>query len=472
MPRRIAASTLNASTIDIINVVRANAPYEYQNAVPEIAKATDIPRVGEIIMGTPALANNFINALVNRIALVSVKAATFNNPYAGLKKGYLEFGETVEEIFVNIAKPMYYDPEKAPAREFKRSIPDIRSAFHTMNWRVMYPVTVQDDDLRMAFLSADGVTNLISRIIESVYKAAEYDEFLLFKYLLIKGIAKGDIRGLVSTDANITDNSAIEFRTTANQFAFMNRNFNAAGVLTNTPMGRLRVFMTAEANARFDVSVLAGAFNMDKADFIGRLTLIDDFGSFDNARFAEIREQSDGLEEVTAAELEKAANVQAILIDSDWFQVYDNLAKFTEKFVASGDYWNYFYHTWKTISWSPYANAVAWANPGTAITDPDSLVLRIEGNDVTRTGEVVLKAFVSGSGSTAPLALPTEFMQNESMTTAGIAVQKYGVYIVPADKADTTITATVKLPSGATYQAVGDPFSTITTDYTLALVKQ
>ena len=184
MPRRIAVNTLNASTLDILNVIRANASLEYQNSVPVVTQASDIPKVGEVIYGTPAFANQFINALVNRIALVRVQSATFNNPYASLKKGYLEFGETVEDIFVQIANVVDYSAEKAPARELKRTIPDVKSAFHAMNWRVMYPITIQDEDLRMAFVSADGVQNLIAKIVDSVYTAAEYDEFLLFKYLL------------------------------------------------------------------------------------------------------------------------------------------------------------------------------------------------------------------------------------------------------------------------------------------------
>ena len=86
MPKRISNSTLNASTLDILNVIRANASYEYQQAVPTVQTAVDIPKVGEVIYGTPALANQFINALVNRIAVVRVQSATFNNPYSRLKK--------------------------------------------------------------------------------------------------------------------------------------------------------------------------------------------------------------------------------------------------------------------------------------------------------------------------------------------------------------------------------------------------
>ena len=144
MAKRVAQSVLNASTLDILNVIRQNASYDYQQNVPVVTQATDIPKVGEIIYGTPAFANQFINALVNRIATVRVKSATFNNPYAHLKKGYLEFGESIEDIFVGIAKAVDYSPEKAEAREFKRTTPDVRSMFHVMNWRVMYPVTIQD----------------------------------------------------------------------------------------------------------------------------------------------------------------------------------------------------------------------------------------------------------------------------------------------------------------------------------------
>ena len=152
MPRKIAVGTLNASTLDILNVIRQNASYEYQSQVPKITQATDIPKVGAVIYGTPALANQFLNALINRIAMVRVQSATFNNPYRDLKKGYIEYGETIEDIFVSIAKVVEYTPEKGEEREFKRTLPDVRSLFHVINWRVMYPVTIQAEDLKLSLI--------------------------------------------------------------------------------------------------------------------------------------------------------------------------------------------------------------------------------------------------------------------------------------------------------------------------------
>ena len=438
MPKRIAVSTLNASTMDILNVIRQNASYEYQQNVPEVTKASDIPRVGEVIYGTPAFANQFINALVNRIAIVRMQSATFNNPYGVLKKGYIEFGETVEDIFVSIAKGVDFDPEKGKSREFKRTFPDVRSAFHTMNWRVMYPVTIQDEDLKQAFLSLEGVQNLIAKIVDAVYTGAEYDEFLLFKYLMIKAISHGKMKPESIGDGTDLKESAVAFRGISNLLPFISSDYSEAGVKTNTPKNRQIIFMDAKFNAQFDVNVLASAFNMDKADFMGRLFLIDNWTSFDNERFDVIRENSDGIEEVTAGELALLANVKAVIVDENWFQIYDNNNKFTEKYVASGMYWNYFYHTWKTVSSSPFANAVVFVTDEASVALPKTLTCEIITKDVSEEAIVFAISADTDGASLAPNSV--HFIQTEALTTAGIAVQKYGAIIIPASQSATEIT--------------------------------
>lgn len=438
MARRIANSTLNATTMDILNVIRQNASYEYQQNVPVVQQETDIPRVGEVIYGTPAFANQFINALVNRIAIVRVQSANFNNPYSILKKGYIEFGETVEDIFVGIAKAVDFSVEKAAKREFQRTIPDVRSAFHVMNWRVVYPVTIQDEDLKQAFLSMDGVQNLIAKIVDAVYTAAEYDEFLLFKYLLIKAISHGRMYPVSIGEGTDLNEAAIQFRGQSNLLPFMSTDFNEAAVKTNTPKDRQVIFMDALFNAKFDVSVLASAFNMDKADFMGRLFLIDNWTEFDNERFEVIRANSDGLEEVTAEELALLANVVAVIADENWFQVYDNNNKFTEKYVASGMYWNYFYHVWKTISSSPFANALVFATSAAAITVPDTITVHVDMKDESDVATVFTISADFESASLKPSNV--NFVQTQELTTAGIAVQKYGGIIIPKDKVTTAIT--------------------------------
>ena len=191
-------------------------------------------------------------------------------------------------------------------------------------------------------------------------------------------------------------------------------------------------------STQFDVNVLASAFNMDKADFMGRLFLIDNWTSFDNERFDVIRENSDGIEEVTAGELALLANVKAVIVDENWFQIYDNNNKFTEKYVASGMYWNYFYHTWKTVSSSPFANAVVFVTDAASVALPKTLTCEIITKDVSEEAIVFAISADTDVASLAPNSV--HFIQTEALTTAGIAVQKYGAIIIPASQSATEIT--------------------------------
>ncbi|HAE24459.1 MAG TPA: hypothetical protein DCG33_03880, partial [Prevotellaceae bacterium] len=74
--------------------------------------------------------------------------------------------------------------------------------------------------LRQAFLSVEGVTDLIAKIVDSVYTAAEYDEFLLFKYMIIKSVSAGKMFP-VEIDATDIRNTAIAFRGTSNVLPFV-----------------------------------------------------------------------------------------------------------------------------------------------------------------------------------------------------------------------------------------------------------
>ena len=368
---RPAKTSLQGRSIDILNVIRSNASLSYQDQVSEIHDIADIPKVGDSILGNPTLSNEFINALVNRIGLVVTESAIFNNPYNILKKGVLEFGDSVEEIFVGLAKVTAYSANLAHKRELKRYANDVKSAFHVTNWRVLYPVTIEREQLKRAFLSADGLERFITDIINQIFVSAQYDEFLLFKYLLIKGVNSGDIITVDAVSGNM-DAFATAFRGYSNKMTFMKSDYNYAGVLTNSPKEKQVIFMDAEFNAAFDVDVLASAFNMDKADYMGRLLLIDDFTTFDNDRWAAIRDFGAAYDENTATggpgafvdlvtedELSAMQNVRAILADERFFQIYDEVSEMDEQKVSAGLYWNYFYHNWKVVSTSPFSNAIA-----------------------------------------------------------------------------------------------------------------
>lgn len=446
MAKKIAVSTLHASTVDILNVIRANATAEYQDKIPEVSTEETVIKVGQILYGYPRLANEFIGSLVNRIAAVAIKSADFNNKFKSLKKGYMEFGDTIAEYFVQIAKAREFSPEKAEKREFKRTLPDVRAAFHVMNYKVQYPITIQNEDLRQAFTSMGGVEDLIAKIINAVYVAAEYDEFLLFKYLIIKAVSHGKMYP-IGVNGSDLKNYAVQFRSLANKLTFIGTKYNEASVHTNTDKKALRIFMDTDFNASFDVNVLASAFNMDKAEFMGKLQLIDDFTTFDNERFDVIRAGSDCIEEVTADELALMSKVKAIMVDEEWFQVYDNLSAFSETYVASGLYWNYFYNIWKTISSSPFSNAIVIVDDTATTTPLTSLVFTVADKSADDNNTVLS---LIPTDTTTLQNTNYNFVQTESATENGIAIHKYGAVIMPNDSEGTTLEIVI---GGKTYKA-------------------
>lgn len=466
MAKRIAISKLNATTLDILNVIRQNASASYAEKVPEITDIKDLPKVGDVLYGYPALANEFLTALVNRIALVRVKSATFNNMFADLKKGYLDFGEVVEEIFVNLAKAREFSVAKADAREFKRVLPDVRSAFHAMNYKVQYPTTIQNEDIRMAFTREDGVLDMIEKIVQAMYTANEYDEYLMFKYLIIKAVSHGKMYP-VAFDGSDIKNAAVAFRSISNNLQFVSTKYNAAGVHTNTKKESQQIFMDTNFNAEFDVNVLASAFNMDKADFMGRLRLIDDFTTFDSERFSEIIENSDQIEPITNDELALMADVKAVLVDEEWFQFYDNLLQFTEKFVASGIYWNYFLNVWKTISTSPFSNAIVFVDSNASVALPANYTATVTGKDSSDMGTVLT---IEVSDPTAVAGGNMNFVQTEEATENAIAVHKFGAIIIPEQSAEKEFSVVVDV-NGTTYTSSAKITSAVEVGGTITLAK-
>ena len=155
------------------------------------ANTGSIRQIGNIMMNYEPLQNEFLSALYNRIGRVIITSKMYYNPWSPFKKGLMELGETVEEIFVNIAKAHTFNPEKAETNFMKREIPDVRAAFHTMNYQKFYKATISNDQLRQAFLSWQGITDLIAKIVDAMYTAHNYDEFQVMKYMLARNILNG-----------------------------------------------------------------------------------------------------------------------------------------------------------------------------------------------------------------------------------------------------------------------------------------
>lgn len=371
MAKRPAPFVLTGTSSDIINAIRNSASVNFKDYVPYATPdAESVKAIGAIIMDNVSLRNEFINALVNRIARVVVTSKLYENPIQMFKKGILEFGEVVEEIFVELAKPFEFDPETAESEVFKREIPNVRSAFHIMNYQKFYKVTVTQAQLRQAFLSWEGVTDLIAKITEQIYTAANYDEFLVMKYLVAKRILAGQmaVETYDTTAQRPMHELAEKFKQVSNELEFMSPKYNLAGVRNYALKDNQYLLISAKADASMDINVLASAFNMNKAEFMGHRVMVDSFGSLDIERLNEIFKEDTTYVPLTQEQLTALDTIPAIIIDGDWFMVFDNLLEFSENFNGQGLYWNYFYHVWKTISTSPFANAIMFVGEEPQIT--------------------------------------------------------------------------------------------------------
>lgn len=399
MPTIQNSGKLVATPIDILNAIRNSATANYRDYVPEATTdANSIREIGAIIMNFPALQNEFLTALVNRIGRVILQNKMYTNPWAIFKRGTLDFGETIEEVFVDIAKPFEFDPAVSETEVFKRQLPDVQAAFHIMNYQKFYKTTVSRDQLRQAFLSWDGITNLITKIIDSMYTASNYDEFQVMKYMLAIHLLRGELYPATVLTVNATNSRAIisAVKGMSNAMTFMTDKYNKAGVHNFTNKEDQYIIVNSAFDAMMDVEVLAAAFNMEKAEFMGHRVLIDGFGSLDTTRLGELFYGNDTYHTFTSAELQALDQIPAVIVDKDFFMILDNLNEFTELYNGEGLYWNYWYHAWKTFSVSPFSQAIAFI-PGTpsvtSITVSPATATVMAGQTVNLSAVVVTENF-------------------------------------------------------------------------------
>lgn len=448
MPTIPKTQTLNASSVDILNAIRNSATTNYRDLVPTAKNTPEsIRRIGEIIMQYTPLQNEFLNALVNRIARVVITSKMYSNPLSMFKKGLIDFGETIEEIFVNIANPHQYDVEESESKVFAREIPDVRAAFHTLNYKKFYKQTIQNKDLNQAFLSWDGITDLISKIVNAMYTAANYDEFVTTKYMLAKAILDGRLSA-ITVDANDAKAAVTKIKGVSNALTFMSNNYNVAGVQTFTDKNDQYLLVNSQFDSEIDVEVLASAFNMSKAEFMGHRILIDGFGTLDVARLNALFKDDPNYEELSQDTLTALNAIPSVLVDKNFFMIFDNMYEFTENYNGQGLYWNYFYHTWKTFSMSPFANALVFVPEAPTVTS-----VTVSPSAVTcKKGQSIQLSVTVETENYAPKTV------NWKSDTEGVTVDINGHVNV-----STSVTATTaKITATSTYDTTKSSVCTVT----------
>jgi len=391
------------TTADTLNMIRNELGGAYAMAVP-VADERNIGEVGIGINSLPQHRNDFLNQLVDRIGLVVIKHKSLSNPLGKFKRGAIPLSYTIEEIYTDITKAKKFDPSDAESTLYKREIPDTKVFFHQRNREDFYEQTVSQAELKSAFVSYQNLDNFITGIFESLYNSSEVDEYLYMRKLIDEFYAKGYFHH-VKVEAPTSQDTARAFVKKMRAYVrkltlgMGSRKYNHTGVHTRSEMEGLHLFITADTEAEIDVDVLAVAFNMNKTDFLSKVTVIDEFAD---------------------------PAIQAVLVDEDWFMCYDNNIEMTNVYNAKGLYWNYFYHVWQTLSCSTLENAVVFSTADAPSPQPPTATVAPKTASV-KAGET--QQFTASTDPTSATGITWEVTGG---TKAGTTISSSGLLTVDA----------------------------------------
>ena len=362
--------------VKTFNFIRANSTEAFVNVVPAATK-DNIQTISNILFNDAyqPMLNEFVTNLINRIALTIVRNKSFNNPLAIFKKGSVPLGTDIQDIYENPAEAEAYEySNTAMAKLLTITDPDTHVAYYRRNRKDLYTKTITREGLQGAFVSWEKFEDYISAITTSLYSGNYISEFNYTKQLIDGAYDNGKV--IVETVNAVTDASSAKAfvkkaRALYSKLKFPSSNYNAyskfsgaKGTITTwTDENRIVLIVKSDVMAEVDVEVLAAAFNIDSAKLMGRIVEVD---SFENDE------------------------IQAVLCDEAWIQIYDNILRFDEFYNARVMAWNEYLHAWGTFAICPFANAVVLATaqpkPATAISVSDVSVAK----DATATVTVTL----------------------------------------------------------------------------------
>ena len=344
--------------VKTFNFIRNNSTEAFVNVVPS-ATEDNIAQIKDILFNDSyqPMLNEFVNNLINRIGLTIIRNKSFSNPLAIFKKGAVPLGTDIQEIYENPAIAEQYEySNTAMAKLLTITDPDTHVAYYRRNRQDLYTKTIAREGLQGAFDSWDKFEDFVSAITQSLYSGNYIDEFKYTKELIDGAYAEDKV--IVKQVSNPVDTATSkaflkQVRALYSQMSFPSTEYNAYSkfsgakgtVTTWTDPERVVLIIRADVMAEVDVEALASAFNLDKANFLGRVIQVDKFDHDE---------------------------VLGVICDEAWLQIYDNVFRFDEFYNARVMAWNEYLHAWGTWAISPFANAVVLATakpePVTAIS--------------------------------------------------------------------------------------------------------
>lgn len=337
----------------------------YHQYIPIIDENTSISTLAEPILTVPAVANDFMSMLVNRIVYTQFETKLYNNPLRVLEGDRIPLGYAGQEIFTNPAKGRKYNVNDFAGLLHKYEA-DTKVQYMTINSDLQYPVTVTRHDLKKAFTSWADLDRFIDQLSNSLYNGAYINEFRFTKNLVGSAYSYGGVQvqtvNVISSEA--TAKAFVKaVRNLFLGFQVPSTSYNAwamAGgygdpITTWSNPEDIVILLRNDVRTEIDVDVLASAFNIDKATLMGNILAVDNFDVIDDNGV----KRFDG------------SAILALIADKAWFKIKQQDMYLDEFYNPNNRTWQYYLNDTKMFQYSLFANAVclATATPTIAITD-------------------------------------------------------------------------------------------------------
>lgn len=294
-----------------------------------------------------AKSNEFLTALYNKVLYQTIASMEFTNPFKKYDSFPINYGDTVENIFVEMPKGYKFD--KDATDPFAKVAPSVKVLYSSINYELQYETTVQDSLLRRACLSEYGFMNLIDTIVAQLAKAMSIDEYT--GTLAMLNNADIFAKGIETYTEGSTDSETAETitKTVVDAVSYMKlpgTASNKMGVLTVSAPSDLVLIIKTELLNKINLDYLSGVYNLDKVDLIKNIIPVVSFQT----------ETTDSEGEPTTV----GEDIDFMVIDAKGFDNHVALQDGGLVYNPKGKYTNHFYNLWKIISFKHFYNARAW----------------------------------------------------------------------------------------------------------------
>lgn len=327
----------------------------YHQYVPVITDLTSIGEFGTPILEYTDVRNEFMTKLVKRIVETQIEGKVFNNKLSQLEGEQVPLGYSIQDIYVNPAKGRKFNVEDF-AGLLQKYEADVKQQFLTVNMDMQYPVTITRAKLKNAFTSWGALESFITGITNSLYSGANIDQYNFTKYLVSNAFRNGHTINKVVT-APTTEATSKAFVKTARalalDFAEASSDFNAwakvntddsKALVTWTEPEDIVFVLRNDVIAELDVDVLASAFNIGKAELMGRIIGVRNFDMFSDA----------------GTKVFDGSSILGIMCDRKWFKIKSQDLELDSFYNANNRTWQYYYNVVKMYNYSLFANAVVF----------------------------------------------------------------------------------------------------------------